>query len=79
MDTREFTIPLRVNALVNTNTNFPENANAIEILMELFTDAKSQCFRLSGRAEASGNVELVKYLEAKIATYDTIEQSMSKA
>jgi hypothetical protein len=79
MDIKEFIIPLKVKALVNTNPNFPENANAIEILNTLFSDARSQCIRLSGRAEVDGNTDLVKYLEAKILTYDTIEQSLRNA
>jgi len=79
MDTKEFVIPITVKAQVNTNSNFPENVHAIEILEMLFTDARNQCIRLSGRAEVDGNTDLVKYLEAKILTYDTIEQSLRNA
>ena len=74
---KEFTVTLKVEALVNDNPNFPENAYAIEIVEEMIKDAKCHCLRLVGRAaDREYNVALVDYLEAKIKAYEAIEHSM---
>jgi hypothetical protein len=75
-DIKEFTVTLKVKALVNNNPNFPENAHAIEIVEEMIKDAKCQCIRLTGRAEPD-NMVLVNYLEGKIKAYEAIERSLS--
>lgn len=68
---------MKVRALVNSNPEFPENAHAIEIVNEMVTDAKCQCIRLAGRAEAQGDTKLENYIDAKIRTYEAIEETLA--
>jgi len=77
MNTKEFIVTVKVQAQVNTNTEFPENAYAIDIVGMMINDARSQCIRLSGLAERDGNSELMAYIEGKIKAYDAIEKTLA--
>ncbi len=74
MQIKEQNATLTIKAAVNTtNTNFPENVYAIEIVEGMIADAITQCVRLEARTD---NPELKKHLNSKIEAYESIRNTL---
>jgi hypothetical protein len=72
MQIKEQNVTLTIKAAVNTtNTNFPENVYAIEIVDGMIADAIAQCLE-----QRMDNPELKKHLNAKIEAYENIRNTL---
>jgi len=79
MAIKKYTITLEVDALINTNDNFPENAYAAEIVESAFGDAVSHMYRQQMNYLKNGGKETddyFKYIEGKIKAYDAIRSTI---
>lgn len=84
MNTESFQFNLTVTAIPCESEKFPRNANAMEILDDIFSQAISSA-QLSIMRHMSqykcegpgGNCDFCKYLEAKIKTYEEIRKGIS--
>ena len=72
MQIKEQNVTLTIKAAVNTtNTNFPENVYAIEIVDGMIADAIAQCLE-----QRMDNPELKKHLNSKIEAYESIRNTL---
>ena len=72
MQIKEQNVTLTIKAAVNTtNTNFPENVYAIEIVDGMIADAIAQCLE-----QRMDNPELKEHFNAKIEAYESIRNTL---
>jgi ABC-type polysaccharide/polyol phosphate transport system ATPase subunit len=72
MQIKEHNVTITINAAVNTtNTNFPENVYAIEIVEGMIADAIAQCLE-----QIMDNPELKEHFNAKIKVYESIRNTL---
>ena len=79
---KSFKVMLELEALINSNQDFPDNAFAIESVAVMITEAISFNLKTIDKIkfckdkDAQKDADLIDYLEKKISTYEKIRNSL---